>query len=148
MCFTGLTLPALGSKKPQALSNGLSEKEAPAAEEEESLSQDEPASPPSAQTEQQDGGNPLASLLGYRCASYQDPAPKCHYFPWPIWLKAHHNTGGQDFLLIRTTVALYSGDDGSGSEAGDATPERELPDDQLEPKPASEDNDNDIDAEV
>ena len=50
--------------------------------------------------------------------------------------------------MFGTNLPLCSGDDGSGSEAGDATPERELPDEQPEPKPASEDNDNDIDAEV
>lgn len=45
-------------------------------------------------------------------------------------------------------LCLCSGDDGSGSEAGDATPEREPPAEHPEPKAASDDNDSSIDAEV
>lgn len=45
-------------------------------------------------------------------------------------------------------LCLCSGDDGSGSEAGDATPEREPSAEHLEPKAASDDNDSSIDAEV
>ena len=45
-------------------------------------------------------------------------------------------------------MLLRSGDDGSGSEAGDGTPEREAPEGHSEQQPASDDNDSTIDAEV
>ena len=51
-------------------------------------------------------------------------------------------------LWQRALLHLCSGDDGSGSEAGDDTPERDAPDGIPEQQPASDDNDSSIDAEV